>query len=73
MLCYDLQVDLLEDASQQAKDRIEPTLLADARKAVSKGAKPDRIRFGRIPRNFKGDINWRSLEVEWREATTSSN
>jgi hypothetical protein len=34
---------------------------------VSKGAKPTRVRFGKVERNFKGDVNWRALEVAWKE------
>ena len=43
------------------------TFLAKAKKAVSKGAKPDRLRLGDIPRNFKGAVQVKDLVKRWKE------
>ena len=34
---------------------------------MSKGAKPNNVRFGKIPKNFKGAILVRELKREWTE------
>lgn len=65
-------IELKEAEAQAAKDKIGSTFISEARKTVTKGAKPDRVRFADIPRNFKGDINWRGLEASWKEATATS-
>jgi hypothetical protein len=60
------QIELLEPEAEAQREAIESTFLEAARKEVSKGAKPDRVRIGEIPRNFKGDITWRALEAAWK-------
>ena len=66
------QIDLLEPSAQSRQQDIEGSFLAEAKKAVSKGTKPSRVRIAPIPRNFKGDINWRSLEAAWKEAAAAA-
>ena len=41
------------------------TFLGLAKKGVSKGAKPDLVRFGPLPRNFKGAVQLPELKDEW--------
>jgi acyl-CoA synthetase (AMP-forming)/AMP-acid ligase II len=49
------------------EEEVERTFVKEAGGRVSKGAKPTRVRFGKVERNFKGDVNWRALEVAWKE------
>jgi len=49
-------VELLSNEARARRDEIEGTFLSEALGAVSKGARPDRLRFAEIPRNFKGAI-----------------
>ena len=55
------------DAAARAQE-IERTFVAEARGSVSKGAKPDRLRIAKIPRNFKGAI----LVPELKQACESA-
>jgi len=59
------------ELSQEATD-VEPQLKADfVRKAsgiVSKGARPDRVRFGQIPRSFKGEILYPQLKQDFLDS-----
>ena len=48
-------VELFDDINGANKELLESRFIKDAAKSVSKGAKPDRLRFIQIPRNFKGD------------------
>jgi hypothetical protein len=60
-------------ASSQAKrSEIEATFLSACSKGVSKGSKPDRVRFAIIPRNFKGAIQVPDLKVSWKEHIAAS-
>jgi hypothetical protein len=61
------QIELLEPEAKAEEEAIVKEFIPEARRAVSKGAKPDRLAIGSIPRNFKGDINWRQLESTWDE------
>ena len=59
------------ELSKEATD-VESQLKADfVRKAssiVSKGARPDRVRFGRIPRSFKGEILYAQLKQDFLDS-----
>jgi acyl-CoA synthetase (AMP-forming)/AMP-acid ligase II len=60
----------VEIRSEQAKEKmeeIEKTFKDLASRHVSKGAKPDYVRFAQIPRNFKGEILVKELAVEFRK------
>ncbi|MDP7162035.1 MAG: hypothetical protein QF792_00895, partial [Phycisphaerae bacterium] len=52
-------------AALAKRTQIEGTFIASARKSVSKGARPDHLRFARIPRNFKGLILLPQLKNEF--------
>jgi acyl-CoA synthetase (AMP-forming)/AMP-acid ligase II len=59
----------IEPKTAEAEDRmakIQETFQAVARDGVSKGARPDYVRIGKIPRNFKGAILVNELAKEFR-------
>lgn len=57
----------LKDAKAIAQIRgISDTFLSASKKAVSKGAKPDCMRFGKIPRTFKGSVLNKDLVKSWK-------
>ena len=58
-------VELFNDVSGANRQRLDSQFLKDARKSVSKGAKPDRLRFARIPRNFKGAVLYPQLKRDF--------
>lgn len=49
-------VNLQEEDTAQVRKKVEGLLLGDEAKSLTKGARPDRVRFGTIPRNFKGAV-----------------
>ena len=49
-------VQLVSEKARAARAAMEASFLKEAAKGVSKGSKPDRLRFGEIPRNFKGAV-----------------
>jgi len=55
------------EGGREEEEEVERTFVKEAGGRVSKGAKPTRVRFGKIERNFKGDVNWRALEAAWKE------
>ena len=57
-------VELTSGEALAKRAQIEHTFLSDAKGSVSKGARPDRLRFARIPRNFKGAILVPQLKQE---------
>jgi len=52
--------------SKDKRLEVEKNFVRDAKGCVSKGAQPSRMRWGAVPRNFKGDVNWRVLEADWK-------
>ena len=58
-------IELGNDARRQI---LESSFLKEAKTAVSKGAKPDRLRFAVIPRNFKGAILYPQLKREFTDS-----
>ncbi|NLO56807.1 MAG: hypothetical protein GX108_07150, partial [Thermovirga sp.] len=46
---------------------IERTFIPEASKHVSKSSRPDRLRLGSIPRNFKGALEIKELKRVWLE------
>ncbi len=65
-------IELASPRAQAKREEIEQTFLTEAAGAVSKGARPDRLRFGAIPRNFKGAILVRDLKSQYLVATEGS-
>jgi acyl-CoA synthetase (AMP-forming)/AMP-acid ligase II len=61
-------MDLRSDEAMTRRAEIERTFLSEARARVSKGAKPGRLRFAAIPRNFKGAILVPELREQCRAA-----
>lgn len=58
-------IELVNDVNGANRQLLESNFLKDARKSVSKGAKPDRLRFAKIPRNFKGAILYPQLKRDF--------
>jgi acyl-CoA synthetase (AMP-forming)/AMP-acid ligase II len=54
----------LKDEAAGAESRLEDDFIKKAA-AVSKGARPDYVRFAPIPRNFKGAILYPELKKDW--------
>ncbi len=61
-------VELLDGGGEGKREDILATFVPEAKAQVSKGAKPSRLRLGAVPRNFKGDVQWRELEAAWKKA-----
>jgi len=55
----------LTGAAQTKEAEVLASFLKNAKKGVSKGAKPDRVRFAPLPRNFKGAVKLPDLKDEW--------
>ena len=51
--CVTVELSMPAAAKQS---EIEGSFLSAAKGSVSKGSRPDRLRFAKIPRNFKGAI-----------------
>jgi acyl-CoA synthetase (AMP-forming)/AMP-acid ligase II len=58
-------VELFNDVNGANRQQLEAHFLKGARKSVSKGAKPDHLRFAKIPRNFKGAILYPQLKRDF--------
>jgi acyl-CoA synthetase (AMP-forming)/AMP-acid ligase II len=60
-------IDIREQQAQKRVAEIEKTFKDTAAQHVSKGARPDYIRFAEIPRNFKGAVLIKELAAEFSE------
>jgi acyl-CoA synthetase (AMP-forming)/AMP-acid ligase II len=60
-------IELASDEAGAKQDEMERTFLEEARRTVSKGSRPDRLRFAAIPRNFKGAVLVPELKAAYRE------
>jgi len=49
------------------REEISRTFLSEASGHVSKGSRPDRLRFGPVPHNFKGALDLGELKRGWLE------
>lgn len=49
------------------KTAIRAKFLSGAKQACSKGAAPDRLRFGAVSRNFKGAVLTKELAQAWKD------
>ena len=58
-------IDLKGPGDRALEKTIKETFLDQARKSVSKGAKPDFLRFAGIPRNFKGALQVLELKRDF--------
>jgi acyl-CoA synthetase (AMP-forming)/AMP-acid ligase II len=57
-------IELKEEAAS-AEPRLKADFVKKAAEVVSKGTRPDYVRFAPIPRNFKGAILYPELRKEW--------
>ena len=60
----------LKAADSELQERLLATFVAEVGQRVSKGAKPDYVRLGAIPRNFKGAVLLPQLKAEFFDAET---
>jgi acyl-CoA synthetase (AMP-forming)/AMP-acid ligase II len=60
-------IEIRDQKAQKKVAEIEKTFKDMAAQHVSKGARPDYIRFGEIPRNFKGAVLIKELAAEFSE------
>jgi fatty-acyl-CoA synthase len=58
-------LELISEAAQKMRATIEASFIQKAKAHVSKGAKPDYLRFAEIPRTFKGSILVSELKKEY--------
>ncbi len=59
-------LELKSDRARSCEEELRRTFLAEARDAVSKGARPDFLRFGQVFRTFKGTIRLQEIKDAWR-------
>ncbi len=64
-------VELKSDRARKCMDEIDRTFIAEARESVSKGAKPDFLRFGTVYRTFKGTIRLQEIKKAWTDTFES--
>ena len=55
----------LSDEIANAESELKDNFIQKASSMVSKGARPDYVRFGRIPRSFKGEILYPELKRDF--------
>ena len=55
------------ERADAVRARMEEGFVREAARGVSKGARPDGLRFGRIPRNFKGAVLAKELAAACAE------
>ena len=60
-------MELKSDRALECAEEIRKTFLTEARSSVSKGAKPDFLRFGRVFRTFKGTIRLAEIKKAWMD------
>ena len=63
-------IELGEDAAS-AESQLRAHFIEKASTTVSKGIRPDHLRFGRIPRSFKGDILYSRLKQDFLDSPES--
>ncbi|MCF7935335.1 MAG: AMP-binding protein, partial [Synergistales bacterium] len=56
---------------RETEAELRRSFIEEARRKVSRGARPDRLRFGAVPRNFKGAVRIRELKELWRTETAT--
>jgi len=64
-------IELVTPEAQAKQAAIEASFVKDCKKGVSKGAKPDRVRFAPLPRNFKGAVKLPDLKDDWKKAAAA--
>ncbi len=62
----------LNDKTHAVQERLEADFIKKAGNTVSKGARPDYVRFAPIPRNFKGAVLYPQLKQEFTDWLTAN-
>lgn len=62
--CVTIDDSLLDPGIRR---EIEATFIEEASIVVSRGARPQRLRFGPIPHNFKGGVKIKDLKEAWMD------
>jgi len=65
-------IEPFNDITDDNKQRLQSSFLEEARKSVSRGARPDHLRFARIPRNFKGATLYPQLKRDFLDSLKNS-
>lgn len=60
-------IELKTDTAKQKMEIMRKTFVEMGRKSLSRGAKPDYVRFGKIPRNFKGAVLLKELSKNFEK------
>lgn len=60
-------LELKNPQARALQEELERTFLEEARSSVSKGARPDRLRFAPVPRTFKGSVRMGELKKAWMD------
>lgn len=60
-------IELKTPAAMELGPELERTFVRQAREAVAKSCRPDRLRFGPVPRTFKGSVRVAELKKAWLE------
>ncbi len=60
-------IELSKEAPSTAETELRANFLIEAAAGVSKGARPQRLRFGVIPRSFKGAILYPQLKQDYAD------
>jgi hypothetical protein len=60
-------IELSEEAPYAAESELRANFLTKAAAGVSKGSRPEHLRFGLIPRSFKGAILYPQLKQDYAD------
>lgn len=60
-------IELKNPAAEKLGPELERTFVREAREAVAKSFRPDRLRLGPVPRTFKGSVRVAELKKAWLE------
>jgi len=64
-----ITIELVSERARSMEQEIGQSFVSEAREQVSKGARPDRLRFAPVPVNFKGAILLGELKKAWEKIT----
>ena len=74
--CVTIEMKESEDGNELDLNEVGEQFIRltnDKKNGVSKGAKPNMVRFGKIPKNFKGAILVKELKKDWKTEIARRN